>query len=1652
MMKKEIFVLIVFFAFFVLLGCVNEPTYQFCCESDYAFPTDGSTPICRGTDANGELQELSVNFCDEENWLCNLTIDGNTQAVPVCPKIDTIKCNTSCTGIFCGRFFFDPRPAPQSYPRSELHSADVDESVEMDFSDEALGLWGAKCIVEDMDKDFLRKLENSKDITMNIFRFGVGDSFQDFESAQYFFPITDRACRINIAGETDRYLLYAIPNKLRYGKLCEVTTKEIKLAPSTPGINEGVSSYLSVEQEYPSSVSFESAGGSGTHIVIPTDYSEFMEFEYVSHPVVIPKGTYVCKNNDKIYSKTYFDCASRCALDYYGYPPEIEPNNPYLSWYKNRIVGNPFIYGPTFSYKYQTFGDGKDRNALWLDTKDSCREEVKFRKATSSSHANDEYLTGNVLYGASFGMSKTCLDSTDYSDTQMTSMYTDNDYPFMSSFGYASAHVSKDGGYGDRFSPTLAQEEIDGKHYLLFDWDSLDGTESGNAQQYNFADTFFLTIENSSQSIYPFLLAHHSVYNKQFEQGHLTLDGTHRGGAEFECSTGSDCISGYCNTFDYKRGACVDSHGNDILCDCKMVNGKTFCLGTATQSVRSWDDDNVYVETPVVLSASVNADGDTERGWTKTFTSVPAIGTVKKINFYGVEDGEEVDIFGEGVPANPMPIFIMSLGGQGQEFTASDGNPRFAPDYTTFSKNALIIPQDSSLYSDPKGMEIFRRLQNLLNPCSIHPYDPNSKNYWTFSHVEYVDKTRPGKPKKKETVKVTNIFYSCCGNDKKCVKIKQDANWEDDHEMTFVHGGKDPHPGSHATRFLENCMGGYEKYVHVCFDKNINYDVLGYYIPRKYFKDKPVGKVKIHFTGWDSRNTPLNRALKEQTEEGYGLCGTLWQYQEDSDNDGAYITGYQYEGGSMVPLSEQDEAFGFANSYIAIEPRWVEEDTNGDGETDVVGWAYGRCMLDSSEKNLELHEYGMCEGCGFLTMAKQTITALPEDSRDPGFEMTPDDRKDNDLQHTFIGGGKTYGNTYCPDMVISTPQNIKVSKLMYRGSDDDYDLGRYFYRSVELFGMGGYVHYLFGSNEWTANNDIEKYDSSKCMYPNGDVVYDKEINGYPKNRQRGLPYTQPNAYYINSKLESLMKRNVQPVIFATDDLLWMLGYGKKYAYEKGDVDTYNLFLSFDSSADEDEQMTATNTLMPKLFLERNYLFNNARNNGNNYFSMGSFLANTIINEGAVILVVDNFPSYCNGDNVCVGESNFDNNMIYRPSATRLLCPNCMVAVGVGYLPEGPAGKKNPKAGSFDMEEQLKEISSVFGYTYSGTTKPIGDFKINTTCIVESGTKMDDGTVQCSSAINKVDAIALSLTLKDGDDYCSISDENARFEAIFGNITLLGRTSLLRFRKPIIISDFVINRKGDCWDEDSAGRFMTYLGMHTDLLVKSGYAGIIYGDWEGKQSDETAIRFNVDWGQSIDGKRGNFYNGTFVASRHFAGLSTKIYYNEMIAKHSCECIRCSPINPKMICNGGFKGDPSLGRCTGFSETKNMWPESCVTNYLCKDIHQEDEGDIDCDIFYDNGTTSTITVPISTVAAMPTVYKDIIASMEGPQPICVKTDSGEKISYQAEELGGFASTPLVFSKDGNPNVVCDPSQVAGESFCGYIPHIYNYKLKCRFSSPE
>ncbi|MDD2655467.1 MAG: hypothetical protein PHQ80_02245 [Candidatus ainarchaeum sp.] len=739
-------------------------------------------------------------------------------------------------------------------------------------------------------------------------------------------------------------------------------------------------------------------------------------------------------------------------------------------------------------------------------------------------------------------------------------------------------------------------------------------------------------------------------------------------------------------------------------------------------------------------------------------------------------------------------------------------------------------------------------------------------------------------------------------------------------------------------------------------------------------------------------NGHYGQGIDRATGEVYDLpspsiCEALY----DADQDGHSKNDY----GGVDKNSDTDHdvycyaresdgtCVGYARAALVLTAREITY-TNADGE-EVIGKAFGNCILE--EDKLKVVTPGYCEHCSFLTMAKENVVELPEDDEDPGYQRA--------------GSGKLNTNKYCPSLEISTIYNNEPSAIVLAPGTAKAD-------------------WESGGTHSSGGDEGNPYRYSECTMPDGTEA----------GKKAAWPDYLPNAYYLKKKIDGYLQRNVMPVIFADDDGLYRGLYPG--------TDDPALFVETDGDS-------ASSPLLKKLYDENPLGFaENADEGGDEYTTQGTFLADSVMNLGAGIIVVRNFNSddmeAAGGSPIIITETGearslrkIDYTLYARERAVRLMCPNCMVAVGIGYGEEGSG-----------IPSRVVQLAELFDYRDSGgrLLSEYDDYGANASCF-EGGAGCSQDTLQ------RVDILAVKWELGRHNSYCDeIENESDRFEAILADEVDFGAKTLKRFGKPVVVTDFSITRNqvGSCWDDESAKRFMIYLAEHTQELVKSGHIGLIYGNWTYGHSGEAGTRYIRTKEGNVGEYRGPFFEGTFQAARIFAGKNEQTIVNQIGVSEECACVACTSSDDASLCNGKFGGVGEY--CSGYLPGISMkWPESCVSPDVCVSNEDLPMYRIECNVYHNDGSSERVVYDGADIAPNPRLYAAEIASIKKSGNVPCIPMGVQNGSFATMEVGGSQPYPILFRKDGNLSISC--GGVAEEGFfsaCGLESPFVNRRMDC------
>ena len=212
-MKYEIIGIVIVMV--ILSGCtgddVDRANYSSCC-----------TQIL---DDDGEWTSDEYSCGGDNGTFYNLTSAMlNVSNLTECPRLEDNPCiQDACIAMICGKEIFQIKPVADACSiRSMMNNIDDGNVAGSDF-ETAKELFKTKCEFVALNSKEYRAM-NSQGLWINSFRFGIGESFEDFEEARLYFPISDSFCAMGIAdGWKDRYLNYLNMNGSIISGLCELS-------------------------------------------------------------------------------------------------------------------------------------------------------------------------------------------------------------------------------------------------------------------------------------------------------------------------------------------------------------------------------------------------------------------------------------------------------------------------------------------------------------------------------------------------------------------------------------------------------------------------------------------------------------------------------------------------------------------------------------------------------------------------------------------------------------------------------------------------------------------------------------------------------------------------------------------------------------------------------------------------------------------------------------------------------------------------------------------------------------------------------------------------------------------------------------------------------------------------------------------------------------------------------------------------------------------------------------------------------------------------------------------------------------------------------------------------------------------------------------
>jgi hypothetical protein len=216
-------------AFVLLAGCSTQ--YKDCCQRAYAvnvidgtnFAGGGNCVLLNGTNISHQSISIST-VCQNEtgpDWVnaCNVTYPGSnppkSELIPVCTdSIPSICVQENCTAMICGKWRYDQTPSANRQDVEGAAASAGSQSLETRARNSATeGLYQAVCKFEPLTRRTANTIKRAKGaLWLNAFRFGIGDSFGEFERYRTLFPTSDAICASEPQDpdhpKVDRYMNY----------------------------------------------------------------------------------------------------------------------------------------------------------------------------------------------------------------------------------------------------------------------------------------------------------------------------------------------------------------------------------------------------------------------------------------------------------------------------------------------------------------------------------------------------------------------------------------------------------------------------------------------------------------------------------------------------------------------------------------------------------------------------------------------------------------------------------------------------------------------------------------------------------------------------------------------------------------------------------------------------------------------------------------------------------------------------------------------------------------------------------------------------------------------------------------------------------------------------------------------------------------------------------------------------------------------------------------------------------------------------------------------------------------------------------------------------------------------------------------------------
>ena len=223
-MKKLTFAILVV-VLIIAAGCIKPVTKLGCCLKDNI--EDGCVLYNTTDFLEYDYTGSTIGECDNEEQdttdNCKVDIEGTEYLIPICTQDDLVTCIApECTAMVCGDYKYTPRVAP-GFISVEDSSGDIPPDTEEGITTQ---FYKAQCRFLPMDAKLRQVMKNSKS-AINVFRMGVGGSFNEYDQYKYYFPMSDKFCNINPPRSeddlrVDRYMNYIGADRLEFDPISDI--------------------------------------------------------------------------------------------------------------------------------------------------------------------------------------------------------------------------------------------------------------------------------------------------------------------------------------------------------------------------------------------------------------------------------------------------------------------------------------------------------------------------------------------------------------------------------------------------------------------------------------------------------------------------------------------------------------------------------------------------------------------------------------------------------------------------------------------------------------------------------------------------------------------------------------------------------------------------------------------------------------------------------------------------------------------------------------------------------------------------------------------------------------------------------------------------------------------------------------------------------------------------------------------------------------------------------------------------------------------------------------------------------------------------------------------------------------------------------------